>query len=251
MDESRGGVASRVEATFDSLLGEEARRLATVGTTRVKSSCALVGLAEGPLGCATSLAGLAFRFWGVTWGLEGRDAGRCMDALAGVVRGDETGGADLLLVNFDGVGRLDSLAVAAWPCLGRGTTVRFRLGDVSKGLGVTAAGLRARMGSDGGLCCSDDGPSWLRIEYGPAVAGRAAISGRILAGRFGALVNPPEATARVDSGLVLTPAVVVGLAGAVEAVDTVEVVRTGENWAMAEPGRAGKPFLALAIAARF
>lgn len=65
------------------------------------------------------------------------------------------------------------------------------------------------------------------------MAGLAAISGRIFAGRFGALVNPPDATARVDSGLVLTPAVVVGFAGAVEALDTVDVVRTGENWAMA------------------
>lgn len=82
-----------------------------------------------------------------------------MDALAGVVRGDATGGADLLAVSLDGVGRLDSLAVAAWPGLGRGTIVRFMLGDVSKDLGVTAAGLRARIGSDGGLCCSDDGPS--------------------------------------------------------------------------------------------
>jgi hypothetical protein len=44
---------------------------------------------------------------------------------------------------------------------------------------------------------------------------------------------------------------VLGFVDAVEVVETAEAVRTGENWAMAEPGRAGRPFLVLAIAALF
>lgn len=52
----------------------------------------------------------------------------------------------------------------------------------------------------GGLACSEEAWSWPRTEYGPAVAGRAAISGRLLVGRIGATESPPGAAARVDSG---------------------------------------------------
>lgn len=71
--------------------GDSTLALATVGTTRVKSSCALVGL----LGIATGTgaAGLGF---------------------AGLTRGE---GADLLVTSLDGEGRLDSLAVAVCPGL--------------------------------------------------------------------------------------------------------------------------------------
>lgn len=111
---------------------------------------------------------------------------------AGLTRGE---GADLAVVSFDGEGRLDSLAVAVWPGLGLWAV---RLAEVPVIVFGVTAGLDRTFA--GGLPFSEDGWSWLLTEYGPAVAGRAAISGRLLVGLMGATDNPPGAAARVDSG---------------------------------------------------
>jgi hypothetical protein len=181
----------------------------TDGTTNVRSSCALDGL---------DLAGLD---------AEGPDG----FGLAGVVRGDEA--AFAAAASLDGVGTLPSLAVAVWPGLDLGAVL---LGEAAMLLGVTAF---VRWGS-GGLDCSVEGWSWPRTEYGPAVAGRAATSGLLLAGRTGAPVIPP---ARVDSGRVRT---VVVVDVATEACDELDAVRVGEKWDIAEPGRTGMFLVAMA-----
>lgn len=78
----------------------------------------------------------------------------------------------------------------------------------------------------------------LLTEYGPAVAGRGAISGRgrNLVGLIGATESPLCETV-VDSGRDLTGAS--EAVELVEAVEDVETVRIGEKLDMAEPGRAG------------
>jgi hypothetical protein len=77
-----------------------------------------------------------------------------------------------------------------------------------------------------GLNRSDATSSRFLPEYGPAVAGRGAISGRRLAGRIGATDIPPWGSARVR----------VVVAGAVDAVTE---LRIGVILAIADPGRAG------------
>jgi hypothetical protein len=74
-----------------------------------------------------------------------------------------------------------------------------------------------------------------RTEYGPAVAGRAAISGRFLLGRIGAPDIPPV------SGRDRAPE------DLLDALDVVVVIFSGDSWAMAEPGRAGRFFAAFAL----
>lgn len=101
-------------------------------------------------------------------------------------------------------------------------------------LGVGAFDLR-----DSGLLSSIDA-GWSRTEYGPAVAGRAT-SARLLDGRMGATDMPPALTA-IDSGRALVGGLAAG--AAVDCVDVFEAVRTGEIWAMADPGRAGRFLLA-------
>ena len=79
----------------------------------------------------------------------------------------------------------------------------------------------------GGLVFSVDGWSCDLTEYGPAVAGRGAMSGRLLAGLTGATDRPLEPTASVDSCFDRTAG-----AAAVEVVDVVDVLdafRTGEK----------------------
>jgi hypothetical protein len=120
-----GGVA-RLGEDFGDCLGDDILRLATVGTTMVKSSWAFVGL------------------------LDRAGGGAGFVVLPGVIRGE---GADLLATSLEGVGRLDSLAVEAWPGLGR-CTVRF--GEAPIALGVTAGLGRTR---SGGLSCSIDARS--------------------------------------------------------------------------------------------
>lgn len=85
-------------------------------------------------------------------------------------------------------------------------------------------------------------------EYGPAVAGLAVNSGRgagrNFVGRIGATDKPPWATV-VDSGRIL-----IGASEAAEAVEEDEIVLMGEKVDMADPGLAGRFFVA-AIAAFF
>jgi hypothetical protein len=122
-----------------------------------------------------------------SWAFEGLESATVCFVLEGVPRGEGiTLGAAMAVVAFDGVGRLGSLVVAVCPGLGLGT-VRF--GEAMMVFGVTAFD---RIFS-GGLACSVEGCSWLRTEYGPAVAGRAVISGLLFAGLIGAPVRPPEA----------------------------------------------------------
>lgn len=100
---------------------------------------------------------------------------------------------------------------------------------------VTAFGL-----AGGGLISVSVPP---RTEYGPAVAGRGAISGRFLVGLTGAPESPPLVIGfwrvAVDGAAVL--------AEAVEAPETARVVRGGEKWAMADPGLTGRFFVAKAF----
>lgn len=213
-----GGVASLGDCLGEDP-SEDILRFATLGTTMVKSSCAFVGLLDKAGGGAAFVV-----FPGVTRG----------DPATGVMRGE---GADLLATSLEGVGRLDSLAVDAWPGLGR-WTVRF--GEAPMALGVTAG---VRLMRSGGLSCSAAARSWPRTEYGPAVAGRAASSGR-LRGRIGATCNPLEAGACVASGRVRTAGV--DDADAPETVDEFDTVRCGEKCAMADPGRGGRFLPAMA-----
>lgn len=92
--------------------------------------------------------------------------------------------------------------------------------------------------------------SWFLPEYGPAVAGLGAISGRLLAGLIGAAEMPAcdlpvvSALDRVDA------AAAVGAAVAEDDIDTLEepdTVRTGVTVAIAEPGRAGRVLVAIAL----
>lgn len=102
-------------------------------------------------------------------------------------------------------------------------------------LGVTAFGL-----AGGGLISVSIPP---RTEYGPAVAGRGAISGRFLVGRTGATESPPLVVGfcrvAVDGAAVL--------AAAVEEPETARDVRGGEKCAMADPGLTGRFFVAMAF----
>ncbi len=126
----------------------------------------------------------------------------------------------------------DSLAVAAWPGRVLGAVL---LGDPDIVLGVIALDLILS-----GLDRSPDGPSWLRTEYGPAVAGRAAISGRLLAGRMGATDMPP-CDFIADSGRTRVPGC------DEEAADVVGAVRIGDSVAIADPGLAGRFLVAKAF----
>ena len=91
---------------------------------------------------------------------------------------------------------------------------------------------------------STDGAS--RIEYGPAVAGRAAISGLLRAGRIGATDIPLDLTEMVPaSGRTLLPVGFAAPLGFSSAGS--DTLRTGETLAMAEPGLAGS-FLASSVA---
>jgi hypothetical protein len=153
---------------------------------------------------------------------------------AGLARGE--GAVVLIATGFDGVGRLDSLSVGLCPGLGLGTVL---LGEPEMVFGVTVLDLRSV-----GLARSEEGPSWFLPEYGPAVAGRGAISGRRLTGLIGATDIPPcdkfDGSARGR------------VAGAV-AVDELDIVdepdtdRTGDIEAIADPGRAGRVLLARAF----
>ena len=101
-------------------------------------------------------------------------------------------------------------------------------------LGVTAFGF------GGGLISVSIPP---RTEYGPAVAGRGAISGRFLVGLTGATESPPLVVGfwrvAVDGAAVL--------AEALDEPETARVVRGGEKCAMADPGLTGRFFAARAF----
>jgi len=130
-----------------------------------------------------------------------------------------------------GEGMLDSLAWEVWPGRGRCATRRGEL--VVGGFDAT---LLVDFTVSTGLLASADGPPWDRTEYGPAVAGLAASSARLLVGRVGAADMPPEFTASVDSGRRRCWA---GLELAGVGAAELAPVRTGEKLDMAEPGRAG------------
>ena len=82
-----------------------------------------------------------------------------------------------------------------------------------------------------------------RTEYGPAVAGRGAISGRFLVGLTGATESPPLVVGfwrvEVDGAAVL--------AEAVDEPETARDIRGGEKCAMADPGLTGRFFVARAF----
>lgn len=183
----------------------------TVGTTKVKSSFAFDGLLE-----SRTTGGRTF--------------------LEGVVRGD---------ANAFGVPILSGVP-ESWDSRGLATTYgrtalgTVRFGDEEIDLGVTAA---LGFGLLGGLDCSAEA-SWLLTEYGPAVAGRGAISGLLLPGLTGAPEMPPAELRRDDSGLVRTVEVVVAAVGG---CDEPETVTAGEKCAIAEPGRAGGGLVAMAL----
>lgn len=160
-----------------------------------------------------------------SFALEGLLKGSIVDwdcfSFVGLVRGEAAG----LRPAFMDVGdaRLDSLACGACPGRVRGPVL---LGVVSRALGVTFFDLILS-----GLPASRS-----RTEYGPAVAGRAAISGLLRAGRIGAPDIPPvSGRARVPEGLL----------AALEVLEV--VVFMGERLAIAEPGLAGRFFAAFAF----
>lgn len=126
---------------------------------------------------------------------------------------------------------LDSLAVDTWPGRVLGAV---RLGDPEIVFGVAVLDFAF---SGGGLVCSFDGPSCVLTEYGPAVAGRGAISGLLLAGRIGATDMPPWDFAAL-SGRVR----VVEAAACEDDIfdDVLDTFRAGVTVAMAEPGREGR-----------
>jgi hypothetical protein len=140
-------------------LGGDDLKLGMVGTTSVKSSCAFDGLLPLTEEPATAL------------GRAGLPLGEAVTLCVPIV--------------FVGVGRLDSLTVATWPGRELGAV---RLGVTPRVLGVTAV---LDLTVLGGLLVSVEG--WPRTEYGPAVAGRGAISGRLLPGLTGAPDKPAVA----------------------------------------------------------
>jgi hypothetical protein len=84
----------------------------------------------------------------------------------------------------------------------------------------------------------DDG--WSRTEYGPAVAGRVIVSGRLLVGLMGATDMPLAFTDNVPaSGRTLVPD---GLDVVADGCDGSDTFRTGDMFAMAEPGLGGSLF---------
>ena len=82
-----------------------------------------------------------------------------------------------------------------------------------------------------------------RTEYGPAVAGLAAISGRLRVGRTGAPDTPEWARPRTVE--------VVEAVVAADAVEVVEATLTGEKCDIADPGLCGRLFLFVAKLALF
>lgn len=129
--------------------------------------------------------GLKAATWGTikvksSWALDGLlDAGATKGTiLEGVERGDPK---DFGVPDLVGVGRRGSFSP------GRVVLGIVRLGEELIVFGVTAFGL----GLLGGLECSVEGWSWPLIEYGPAVAGRAVISGLLFPGLMGAPEIPP------------------------------------------------------------
>lgn len=93
------------------------------------------------------------------------------------------------------------------------------------------------LGFSEGLLTSVDGPPCDLDEYGPAVAGLAASSGRRFVGRMGATDIPPDFTASVDSGRWRS---LIGLEGSEAPEAPLEPFLTGEKADMADPGRAGR-----------
>lgn len=162
-----------------------------------------------------------------------------MIGLAGLGRGETRGRP---VVRAVGEGMLDSLPRCIWPGRDRAVT-----GDIGAG---TAALRRGDSGfddrSESGLSTSiDDG--WSRIEYGPAVAGRAT-SGRLLDGLIGATDMPPAFIEMDGSARDRTAGFVATLV--VDVADELDTFLVGEKCAMADPGRAGT-FLAEAAIALF
>jgi hypothetical protein len=88
--------------------------------------------------------------------------------------------------------------------------------------------------------------SWFLPEYGPAVAGLGANSGRLLAGLIGAADIPACDFPNV-SALDRVAETVAVLAEVVVTPDEPDTVRTGDTAAMAEPGRGGKFFAVRAL----
>lgn len=148
-------------------------------------------------------------------------------AFAGLPRGEGPVAA-LGTMGFEGVGKLDSLCVGLCPGLGLGTVL---LGDPEIVLGVIAFDFTSP-----GLDRSDEGPSWFLPEYGPAVAGLGAISGRRLVGRMGATDIPPCARFVGSARERVAGAVELDVLDAVEEPDT---ERIGVTVAIADPGRVG------------
>lgn len=135
-------------------------------------------MAGGSAGGKVGVDGVISERLSSGWGLPRSGPGCSSLCRAGLFAG-LVAGEDFACGNLVGVGILDSLAVGL--CAGLFATVR--LGVVPMVLVVTAFGL-----AGGGLISVSIPP---RTEYGPAVAGRGAISGRFLVGRTGATESPP------------------------------------------------------------
>lgn len=135
-------------------------------------------IAGGSAGGKVGVVGVISERLSSGWGLP-RSGPGCNFCLIGLFTG-LVAGEDFACVNLVGVGILDSLAVGLCAGLAFATVL---LGVVPMVLVVTAFGL-----AGGGLISVSVPP---RTEYGPAVAGRGAISGRFLVGRTGATESPP------------------------------------------------------------
>jgi hypothetical protein len=81
---------------------------------------------------------------------------------------------------------------------------------------------------------------WFLPEYGPAVAGRGAISGRFRPGLMGAAEIPPWTLLELS-------ALVRVVCGPVDEVVELDAFLTGDMAAIADPGRAGSVLAAKAL----